>query len=723
MNQINQAKENIRVLLTSYYENDAKKLHSVINKIFNKYYGGIKDKDMDEFYGVGTDVLTEIWEKNTYDPSRGDFDGYVYNSLRMAFIDAFKKSNRDKRTYKVFLYDDKGNKVLDQDTGKPIKISIPDLRLDAPVKDGENTTQGDLIPSDFNIDDVLSNSIGFEDDRVEKYLSSLSETQRRIIEMKMDEIPISIIKQKLKLSDTEYNSHMYAAKMNENLALFTKRSNRYIKEENNMDMIPIDLTDNYRMDKFPLGSLLDDMRDGKINKKHILQRKAFQWTERQKNKYLTRVLNGQPIPEIVICEQNVKGKKKSHLIDGLQRLSYSELFRADGIVIKLDGAEFYEIPYKEYKYDSEGSVLVDEDGDALFDEKIFNVIGKRFSEFPQFLKERFNKFNINVTTYFNCTDDQIAYHIRNYNNQEGMNKNQYEFTEVDVHIAERIKTLSDKHPFFKDNCGKYTEKNKTKGDLDKVVVESIIAINFINNWKKEVKDSFAFVNHNATDCMFERFENSLDRLSKVIDKEVKNMFTIVNSPIWFAVFEKFKSLNISDVKFKEFIKYVGESLDSIKIDGASFADIYKSRNTRDKVIVIGKVNGLTKLMYEFLHIDENKLNNNSKKYDVEAFISENVEVDKNILSKDLPLYNKTLDTLEENTIRDGSKLLDDENRLSLLAMVAYSYKEDIDLDKWMAVYAQKNNTYFTDQKKNYLHMKNDLENFMKFEKIHRFEEE
>lgn len=368
-------------------------------------------------------------------------------------------------------------------------------------------------------------------------------------------------------------------------------------------IIPIDVTDNYRMDKFPLGSLLDDMRDGKINKKHILQRKPFQWTERQKNKFLTRILNGQPIPEIVICEQIIKGKKKAHLIDGLQRLSYSDLFRADGIVIKSDGAEFYEVPYREYKYDADGNVLLDEEGDALFEEKIFNVIGKKFSEFPPFLKERFNKFNINVTTYFNCMDDQIAYHIRNYNNQEGMNKSQYEFTGIDMNIAGKIKDISENHPFFKDDCGKYTTKNKVKGDIDKVVVESIMAINFLNDWKKEIKDSFAFVNDHAEDIMFESFKDSLDRLCKIVDKEIKNMFTATNSPVWFAVFERFKTLGIPDKRFKDFVKYVDGSLNSLEVDGKLFKDTYKSRNTRDKSIVVGKVNGLVTLMHEFLQIN------------------------------------------------------------------------------------------------------------------------
>ena len=102
----------VEQLLFSYYENGAKKLHSVINRIFNKYYGGISGKDVEEFYGVGTDVLTEIWEKETYDRSKGDFDGYVYKSLCMAIIDEFKRQNRDKRTSKIFLLDEDGNLSL-----------------------------------------------------------------------------------------------------------------------------------------------------------------------------------------------------------------------------------------------------------------------------------------------------------------------------------------------------------------------------------------------------------------------------------------------------------------------------------------------------------------------------------------------------------------------------------------------------------------------------------
>ena len=72
-----------------------------------------------------------------------------------------------------------------------------------------------------------------------------------------------------------------------------------------------------------------------------------------------------------------------------------------------------------------------------------------------------------------------------------------------------------------------------------------------------------------------------------------------------------------------------------------------------------------------------------------------------------------LKDLENNSIRDGSKLLDVANRLSLLAMVAYSYKNDVDLDNWLEAYAANNNTYFMDQKKNYSHMVNDFRQYQK----------
>ena len=56
-------------------------------------------------------------------------------------------------------------------------------------------------------------------------------------------------------------------------------------------------------------------------------------------------------------------------------------------------------------------------------------------------------------------------------------------------------------------------------------------------------------------------------------------------------------------------------------------------------------------------------------------------------------------------------MLDEENQLSLLALVAYSYDADIDLEEWLTEYAKNNNTYEVDQKTNYLYMKESLNQF------------
>lgn len=52
-------------IINAYYADNAKKLHTVINQIFITHYGGITGKDMEEFYGIGSDVVMDIlWNKD-----------------------------------------------------------------------------------------------------------------------------------------------------------------------------------------------------------------------------------------------------------------------------------------------------------------------------------------------------------------------------------------------------------------------------------------------------------------------------------------------------------------------------------------------------------------------------------------------------------------------------------------------------------------------------------
>ena len=122
---------------------------------------------------------------------------------------------------------------------------------------------------------------------------------------------------------------------------------------------------------------------------------------------------------------------------------------------------------------------------------------------------------------------------------------------------------------------------------------------------------------------------------------------------------------------------------------------------------------LDKLMREYLHIDEMGLSEETEIITPETFVSDMVDMPVETVKEEMDFYEETLDGLENNTIRDGSKLLDTANRLSLLAMVAYSYKNDVDLDDWLEEYAKNNNTYYIDQKKNFSHMINDFNLYQK----------
>ena len=116
-------------------------------------------------------------------------------------------------------------------------------------------------------------------------------------------------------------------------------------------------------------------------------------------------------------------------------------------------------------------------------------------------------------------------------------------------------------------------------------------------------------------------------------------------------------------------------------------------------------------MRDFLHIEEVEKENHEAA--PEQFIAENVGLNIESVRNDMDFYNQMLDDLEDRTIKDGSKLLNPDNRLSLLALVAYSIEMEIDLDDWMLEYARDNNTYFMDQRKNFLHMKQDFEKYLK----------
>ncbi len=142
-------------ILITYYSNNAKKLHKIVDRILLKF-GGLSDKDLDDFYSLANEVFVDVMAR--YDDSQS-FDAFLYSCLSNKVKTEMTRRNCEKR--------------------KADRMSIS---IDAPIGDDENSTIGDIIASDFSIEKEL-----FEKDKREewseeanRYLNSLSPLQRKI---------------------------------------------------------------------------------------------------------------------------------------------------------------------------------------------------------------------------------------------------------------------------------------------------------------------------------------------------------------------------------------------------------------------------------------------------------------------------------------------------------------------------------------------------------------
>lgn len=709
--------------INEYCVNDMSKLKKISYNAFFRY--GIPAHEHDELYDDAMNVLME--SVINFDSSQGaSFKTYLINNIKKSVIDWYR-DNYQRCKRKNLLTDkngkivkvDKNGNVTDDDKGKP--VIIPDTSFDAPTEEDNDLVE--KIASDFNVEDKSEFDFS-ADEKVDNFIDSLPKIQKNILLMRIENVPADNIKQKLNISDREYSSAMKSIKINKGLSVFSKNKNdgNYDVEVNNMEdrIIEISESENYRTDKYSMYSLLQDKKNGDVNCNYILQREPFQWTTEEANRYFCRILSNLPIPEIILCEQKKKGLTISHLIDGLQRLSYAEAFKENRIKIGSAGAERHLIQYRDYVLDDNGNRVLDEDGLPEYEMKIFDVIGKYYKDLPDELKKRFNNFNINVTKFFDCTDEQIADHIRDYNNHASMNKEQGGFLNVSAQTAGYIKNISQKNTFFK-NCGKFTDNNVIKGKLERVVAESIMLMFFRDSWKAKLDTIYKYVDENATEQQFLKLNSHFNRLELALgedNKDLKLLLTPTTMPMWIAVFDKFTTYNMDDSNFVDFLNAYNTELKDKEIDGVSMAD-FKDQQTKKKATITGKIDLLVKLMNEFLHIDitetsSTEVENNNTEENAEdnteesvlSFVQENANP--NVTDEDINLYT--------DMVEDCVKIDDPvykECGMALVALMAYACQNDKDQDfeRWIENYRNKSE-FSPSQKVNYTYMKRSFDNFV-----------
>jgi hypothetical protein len=385
-----------------------------------------------------------------------------------------------------------------------------------------------------------------------------------------------------------------------------------------------------------------------------VQRLAGQWTKEMINELVVTVLTDDYIPPIILGEED---NSQLWIIDGLQRSTSLNLFRYGNYKIT-KSVENSVIPYVVKKKGENGKVVLEE--------TTFDIKNKTYEQLPVELKKKFDEYVIETAIHEHCDMDRISKLIRIYNNHVAMNPAQKSLSRI-KNFAKDIRIIVGTDFFSKLDI--YSENNIIKGDVERIIVETVMCTYYLDNWKKTTTSLYTYLNNNAKLEQFERDDSEF----------IKFLY-----------------------KFDYDFRYTKKNE-----DGKLFDQIDNDLGTKDKSVIINKLNMLTKLLYEYLHINQEDLKDITAIELIKNCVKDDVE------DEDVKLYQLMLD----DYLKFDSPLYKDENLPSLLAIVSYGVENNCDkeIEDWFGDYSCRNNTYLKHQKINYLHMLNDLRLFIEKE--------
>ena len=670
-------------ILDGYYKDNAQKLRAIVDKLLRDF-GGISQKDYDDFYSLANAVFAGALKQ--YDAAR-DFDGFLYSCLSNRIKTEITRRNRIKR-----------------------RADMTAISIDTPIGGESGETIGDTLQSEFDITKEIDRETGlFRDDKVVRYLDRIPVRTRQILEMKMESISASDIKKILKLSDKDYERSYRQARFFDYTSILFQDTGRVSNlEEVTVMQKSTQTLEKSKQDKLCIASINKKIERHTIRFDHPLQRESEQWSPAMNGNLISDILQGNPIPPLVFAEQVANGLAIIWDLDGKQRCTTAYSFSKDAFKITKNIRRWL-IAYQTSVKGKDGTEIFDKSGFPVYEKQEFDIRGKKYSELPEELQDRFKEYNFEIVQYLNCSSEDIAYHIARYNEGKPMTVSQKGLTRLGEKFATMVKSISGM-PFFRDYGG-YKVSDGGNGTVNRVVVEIVMAANFLEHWKKKQEDMCEFIKDNATAEDFDSFEDLVERITRAGTEETFNMFDSKDSFMWFGLFARFVKTGFDDSRFIEFMAEFSRSLHRREINGKSFDDL-NGKATKDKAVVLNKINHLEKLMNEYLGTGKEAGPVDGEKSILE-FLRDTVSP--GITQEDFSLYQEILEDLSLN-VDHSSKLLEEANRPSLLALVAYSIEMDMDLDIWIVEFFKKNAAYCSNQAENYKNMVKELTAY--FRKLH-----
>lgn len=743
-------------ILESYYkvnedkpEESAKKLHTMVDKILSQF-GGITDFDKEECYSIANLYISKYiksqLDQNIEDFDEDKFNGYMYFGITNKIKTYITRKNRGKRC----------QIVTSKEGDKEVKQYIYPTSLDNLMTDDGETKYMDVIPSDFDIESSIDvGELLNLGENVIRYISSLGTIQRQIADLIMQGCNSTEIKKILHISDKEYYTYLSDMKEYDKRKLLKTEECENVNIEEELPMETKTTTsERTKSTSYSIESLSKQLRQHRLRDNHPLQRTSGQWNLLTKSELISDILQGNSLLQIVISEEIKAGITMHWLIDGKQRSTNLKDYLEDGFAVSKN-VQRYMIEYQTDKTDEDGNVILNEDGFPIPESKTFDIRGKKFSQLPEELQDKFKDYQVPVMLNLNCTKKDIAYDIARFNRCRPMNVSQSGWLGLEESYAEYVDKIL-KMDFFKVDCDKssYSNTNIKNGSLRRVIIEAIMTSKYLSHFDKDFGKMCIYLTENANESVFIDFYLTLEKLSNVLKGDTSDIFNNKNSFLWFALFDKFIEYDVEDDKFNDFIQEFKETLHSKEIDGVTYDCLNGQKGTKDRSSVTKRFNHLLTLMKEYLHIEDSIEGSESDVIEDDLFDTEVVEesddkkpiiaevteysaignkeiervsgevvdkdtlefvkmcVDDDVTDADILDYEEDLDVVTLD-VDNNSKLLDEVNHKSLIALIAYAYKMDEDIDDWFKDYFKRTNTYEIDQKRNYLHMRNDFIRFNK----------
>ena len=355
---------------------------------------------------------------------------------------------------------------------------------------------------------------------------------------------------------------------------------------------------NIRKQTFTLEQYLKDMKEEKIRTDQECQRLSGQWTPNMVNELIASVLSDDYIPPIILGEETTtNGITRQWIIDGLQRSTTLSLFRYANIRITKSLDE-YMVTYQCKATDENGNIKRDEKGEIVWENVDYDIRNKTYDQLPEELKCVFNGYQLETVIHQNCDTTEISKLVRKLNNCKPMNQAQKAFTYIDA-FSREIREITENR-YFKDIYSGNT-KDRINGTYERVIGDMVLLCEYPNQYRKDTKVGFKWLNENGTIMDFENLNSLLTRLTESMENtsDITELFSGKNGYIFVATFKAFTTLGREDKEFGKFLHWFIEGGKNTEINGIAWNDLDLDKSTRDSRTVHGKLDYLTALVNQY----------------------------------------------------------------------------------------------------------------------------